>query len=75
MLSFGVGSLHVVPGEAAPQEQVAEIPVPMHGRWTGCGRAVAAEISWERWRSEIEGQDPVDGLWTGWRCRNSMGGG
>ena len=29
MLSFGVSSLHVVPGEAAPQEQVTEIPVPM----------------------------------------------
>lgn len=31
MLNFWVGSLHVVfaPGEAAPQEQVTEIPVPM----------------------------------------------
>ena len=38
--------------------------------WTGCGRAGAAEIA----RSEIEGQDPVDELWSG-SCRNSMGGG
>ena len=42
----------------------------MDGRWTGCGRAGAAEIAWEE-----AGDDPVDGLWTGRSCRNSMGGG
>ena len=63
----------------------------MDGRWTGCGRAGAAEIALEEARDggarlkvrihgrrlEMEERDrrSVDGLWTGWRCRNSMGGG
>ena len=40
----------------------------MDGRWTGCGRAGAAEIAWEEardGRSESECPDPVDGRWTG----------
>ena len=44
----------------------------MDGRWTGGGRAGGAEIAWEEAR---EGEDPVDELWTGGSCRNSMGGG
>ena len=55
------------------------------GRWTGCGRAGAAEIAWEeardggaianvriRWTGCGRA---VDGLWTGGSCRNSMGDG
>ena len=62
-----------------------EFPDPVDGRWTGCGRAGAAEIAWEeardggaranvriRWTG---GGRAVDGLWTGGSCRNSMGGG
>ena len=36
----------------------------MDGRWTGCGRAGAAEIAWEEAR-DGECQDPVDRRWTG----------
>ena len=49
----------------------------MDGRWTGCGRAGAAEIAWEEATEERErmsgsGGRAVDGLWTGGSC---MGGG
>ena len=47
-------------------------------RWTGCGRAGAAEIAWEEARdggARSECQDPVDGRWTGGSCKNSVGGG
>ena len=45
---------------------------PVDGRWTGCGRAGAAEIAWEEARDG--GARSKVGLWTGWSCRN-MGGG
>ena len=50
----------------------------MDGRWTGCGRAGAAEIAWEEARdggARLKVRIRSDGLWTGWSCRNSMGGG
>ena len=41
----------------------------MDGRWTGCGRAGAAEIAWEEARDggarAKSGGLAVDGLWTG----------
>ena len=56
-------------------------PDPVDGRWTGCGRAGAAEIAWEEARDggarakSGSGGRAVDGLWTGGSCRNSVGGG
>ena len=44
------------------------------GRWTGCGRAGAAEIAWEEARDR-GARSNVRIRWTGWSCRNSMGGG
>ena len=73
------GAAEIAWEEATKVEARSKGMIPWDGGGTGGGRAGAAEIAWEE-ATNVEARSKGmirwwDGRWTGWSCRNSMGGG